>query len=147
MWAVVGVYGGEESNRFYERGADGLRSRGSRVVAEGDVLALPPDAIHAAGSVGSRWLGGLHVYGGDLFSIERSAWDPAGVERPYEEVASQRRRMVQCIAEVASATGRPLTVDERRDAMLALWAASDRAKRHLDEHEAARVIREALDLS
>jgi predicted metal-dependent enzyme (double-stranded beta helix superfamily) len=147
LWAVVGVYRGEEQNRFYERGPTGLRPTGERVVARGDVLSLAPDVIHSAASIGSDWLGGLHVYGGDLFAVERSAWDPAGQEHPYEAVASQRRRMVQCIDRVAGAAERRLTPDDRRTAMLALWSASDRAGHHLNDVEASRVIRDALGVT
>ena len=43
MWAVVGVYAGEELNRLYERGPEGLRERDTRTVPEGDVFFLDAD--------------------------------------------------------------------------------------------------------
>ena len=147
MWAVVGVYGGREENRFYERHDGGLRRTSGRILDVGEVLCLPPEAIHDASSAGDRWLGGLHVYGGDLFGSERSAWDPGCIERPYESVASQRRQMLLCLGVVAEEAGRTLTVSERRTAMLALWAAADGAGRHLDEDEAKAAIRSALALA
>ena len=47
MWAVVGVYDGEERNRLYERVAAGLTERGCQDVARGEVFVLDTTAIHS----------------------------------------------------------------------------------------------------
>src|SRR5688572_27597937 len=47
MWAVVGVYGGQEDNQFYLRAARGLDERGGRSVRQGEVVALGSETIHA----------------------------------------------------------------------------------------------------
>jgi len=74
MWAVVGVYAGEELNRIYERAPDGLTDRGTRTVPERDVFVLDADAIHSVENPDRNWTAGIHVYGGDIVNIERSAW-------------------------------------------------------------------------
>jgi predicted metal-dependent enzyme (double-stranded beta helix superfamily) len=86
-WAVIGVYNGQEDNTFY-RLVDGSRrieQIARRDLRQGDVLTLGIEAIHRiANSAGSK-LVALHVYGGNIFEIERSAWDPAtGDERPFK---------------------------------------------------------------
>jgi predicted metal-dependent enzyme (double-stranded beta helix superfamily) len=47
MWAVIGMYGGQEDNAFYRRAAHGLEPAGGREVPAGDVLVLGDDVIHS----------------------------------------------------------------------------------------------------
>src|SRR5664279_1893066 len=47
MWAVIGMYGGQEDNAFYRRAAQGLEPAGGRDVVTGDVLVLGDDVIHS----------------------------------------------------------------------------------------------------
>lgn len=88
MWAAIGIYTGQEDNAFYRRsGPDrrGLDESGGRQIAEGDVLVLGDDAIHAVSNPLGRLTGAIHVYGGDFVNEPRSQWGPGPMEeRPYD---------------------------------------------------------------
>jgi predicted metal-dependent enzyme (double-stranded beta helix superfamily) len=96
-WAVVGVYDGQEDNTFF-RLRDGRRSIepfGRRILKPGQVVTLGNDAIHQIANPLTTKLIALHVYGKNIFEIERSAWDPAtGDEHPFR-LALDRRGMVR----------------------------------------------------
>src|SRR5262245_51560483 len=47
MWAIIGVYTGQEDNAFYRRAPGGLERAGGRSLAVGDTAVLGRDAIHA----------------------------------------------------------------------------------------------------
>lgn len=85
MWAVIGIYEGQEDNVFYRRTGAGLEEVGRREIRAGDAILLAPGTIHAiANPLGSRTLG-LHVYGGDLLAAKRNMWHPAsGQELAYD---------------------------------------------------------------
>ena len=85
MWAVIGIYQGQEDNTFYRRSAEGLKEINRREIRAGDAILLGPEVIHAiANPLGSSTLG-LHVYGGDIFAARRSMWHPrTGEELPYD---------------------------------------------------------------
>lgn len=145
MWAVVGVFDGEETNRFYSAGADGrLVPSGSRVVGVGDVLSLDEAAVHDAASTGPTGLCALHVYGGDLFGVDRRAWNPAGIPGPYEEVVAGRRLMLQALGAYERNMNTPLTSEQRRRAMAALWDAAAGAGRYLDPDESLAAVKIAI---
>jgi predicted metal-dependent enzyme (double-stranded beta helix superfamily) len=86
MWAVIGIYEGEEANTFYRRTADGLLAEANhRTVAAGEAMLLGEDVVHAIENPLATSTLGLHVYGGDLIAAERSMWDPTtGREHPYD---------------------------------------------------------------
>ncbi len=85
MFAVVGMYGGQEDNAFFRRTAGGLEAAGGRELPAGDVLVMGDDAIHAVANTRTEYAVALHVYGGDFFAGERSEWDPETfVERPRD---------------------------------------------------------------
>ncbi len=48
MWAVIGVYEGQENNYFYRRGGEGLEPAGSRQLKPSDILVLGQDVIQRA---------------------------------------------------------------------------------------------------
>jgi predicted metal-dependent enzyme (double-stranded beta helix superfamily) len=75
MWAVIGLYGGQEDNAFYRRTPGGLEPAGGREVPAREVLALGDDAIHSVANTRREFAVALHVYGGDFFSAARSEWD------------------------------------------------------------------------
>jgi predicted metal-dependent enzyme (double-stranded beta helix superfamily) len=75
MWAVIGMYGGQEDNTFYRRVPGGLESAGGRELPAGDVLVLGDDAVHSVANARREFAVALHVYGGDFFAVERSEWD------------------------------------------------------------------------
>ena len=85
MFAVVGMYGGQEDNAFFRRASGGLEPSGGREVVAGEVLVLGDDAIHAVHNSRSEFAVALHVYGGDFFGVDRSEWDPTTYEeRPRD---------------------------------------------------------------
>ncbi len=75
MWAVVGVYQGQEHNELFARtpGA-GLETVDRFTVAAGEVRILGPQTIHSVQAGKESYLGAIHVYGGDLFGTRRSTW-------------------------------------------------------------------------
>jgi predicted metal-dependent enzyme (double-stranded beta helix superfamily) len=85
MWAVIGMYGGQEDNAFFRRGPTGLEAAGGRELPAGDVLVLGDDAIHSVANSRREYAVALHVYGGDFFTGQRSEWDPDTLEeRPRD---------------------------------------------------------------
>jgi predicted metal-dependent enzyme (double-stranded beta helix superfamily) len=91
MWAVVGIYGGQEDNVFYRRSTGGLQSAGGRELRTGDVLVMGDDAIHAVANPRREFAVALHAYGGDFFEGNRSEWDPMTfAERPRDLDGTRR---------------------------------------------------------
>ncbi len=91
MWAVIGMYGGQEDNAFYRRGPVGLEPAGGRELPAGHVLVLGDDAIHSVANSRRELAVALHVYGGDFFRVERSEWDAETFEeRPRDLEATGR---------------------------------------------------------
>ena len=85
MWAVIGIYGGEERNLFYRREAEGLARQGERKLRTRDVAALGVNAIHSVTNPLDKITAAIHVYGGDFFHTPRSQWDEETFEeRPYD---------------------------------------------------------------
>lgn len=86
MWAVIGVYDGEEQNIFYKEGTDGLEQIGGRLLRAGDVAVLDEHTIHAISNPLDRKPYAIHVYGGDIVTREgRSMWNPqTQVCEPYD---------------------------------------------------------------
>jgi predicted metal-dependent enzyme (double-stranded beta helix superfamily) len=84
MWAVIGIYEGEEANTFYRRAGEGLEEANQRTVRAGEAMLLGEDVVHAIRNPGAGPTRGLHVYGGDLLGASRSMWDLAGREHPYD---------------------------------------------------------------
>jgi predicted metal-dependent enzyme (double-stranded beta helix superfamily) len=87
IWAVIGIYEGQEDNAFYRRDGDQptLVESGGKELATGDVLMLGDDTIHAVTNPLDRLTGAIHVYGGDFVNQPRSQWGPGPqVERPHD---------------------------------------------------------------
>jgi len=76
LWSVVSVCAGQEDNEFFERTAEGLKPVGRRSIVAPGVLANAADVIHAIRNPLDVPLVALHAYGGDLFAVDRSNWDP-----------------------------------------------------------------------
>jgi len=76
LWSVVSVCSGQEDNDFFERDGKGLKQRGQVSVVAPGVLANAADVIHAISNPLDVPLLVLHAYGGDLFGVARSNWDP-----------------------------------------------------------------------
>ena len=69
MAALIGIYTGREDNILWRRGEAGLEAFGARCLFEGDVAALPADAIHSVTNPLQRFTGGIHIYDGDFFAV------------------------------------------------------------------------------
>lgn len=91
MWAVIGLYGGQEDNTFFRRAPSGLEQVGGRELPAGDVLVLGDDVIHSVDNTRREFAVALHVYGGDFFSVERSEWDPETHEERPRDLERTRR--------------------------------------------------------
>ncbi|MFC1681789.1 hypothetical protein ACFL1S_08450 [Pseudomonadota bacterium] len=77
MWAVIGVYNGQEHNKFYRYEDGELIEKGERLLKEGDVAVLGAEAVHAIANPLPTSSSAIHVYGGDLVErSERSMWNP-----------------------------------------------------------------------
>ena len=87
MWALVGIYAGQEDNTFFRRADGGLAESGGRSLHVSDTIAMGDDTIHAIRNPLDRsTLAAVHVYGGDLFGTERSMWTgPDHTEQPYDD--------------------------------------------------------------
>src|ERR671911_628523 len=101
MWAVIGVYGGQEENAFYHRGEGRLTEHGNKTLRTKDTLPLRESVIHAVTNPLEHITAAIHVYGGDFFAVPRSEWDPQTLEeRPFdiehanEVFAEANRRLV-----------------------------------------------------
>jgi predicted metal-dependent enzyme (double-stranded beta helix superfamily) len=95
-WAVIGVYSGQEDNTFYRLidKTRRLEPAGARSLKERDVLMLNADGIHKIANPRVDALMALHVYGLDIFEIERSAWDPVTGNEGHFEVKIGRRSAI-----------------------------------------------------
>jgi predicted metal-dependent enzyme (double-stranded beta helix superfamily) len=91
MWAVIGMYGGQEDNAFYRRTPGGLDTAGGRELPAGDVLVLGDDVIHSVANTRTEFAAALHVYGGDFFDTDRSEWDFATYTERPRDIAGTRR--------------------------------------------------------
>jgi predicted metal-dependent enzyme (double-stranded beta helix superfamily) len=76
MWAVIGVYSGQEDNAFYRRGETKLLEHGNKTLRAKDALPLGESVIHAVTNPLDQITAAIHVYGGDFFAVPRSEWDP-----------------------------------------------------------------------
>jgi len=84
-WAVIGIYEGQEDNIFYTRENGTLEESGRKSLTPGEVVLLEPDTIHAVSNPFSTPSLALHIYGADLFSTQRSMWNPNTMEEsPFE---------------------------------------------------------------
>jgi predicted metal-dependent enzyme (double-stranded beta helix superfamily) len=91
MWAVIGLYGGQEDNTFYRRGAHGVVAAGGKRLERGDTALLGETIIHAVANPLRTFTGAIHVYGGDFFGAPRSEWTTDGlVERPFDPERARR---------------------------------------------------------
>jgi predicted metal-dependent enzyme (double-stranded beta helix superfamily) len=85
MWAVIGVYGGQEENAFFRRGPAKLLEHGNKTLRTKDTLPLGESVIHAVTNPLDKITAAIHVYGGDFFAVPRSEWDPQTLEeRPFD---------------------------------------------------------------
>lgn len=87
MWAVIGVYDGQEHNKFYRYENGELTEKGERLLKEGDVAVLGTEVVHAIANPLPTSSSAIHVYGGDLVErSDRSMWNPRTNEREDYEI-------------------------------------------------------------
>lgn len=81
-FSMVGVYSGQEDNVFYQclPQSRQIAEVGGRSLTQGQVLILGEGAIHGIANPRQEQLMALHVYGANIFGLERSAWDPETFE-------------------------------------------------------------------
>jgi predicted metal-dependent enzyme (double-stranded beta helix superfamily) len=95
MWAIIGIYTGQEDNTFYRRSVDDRRTlveSGRSELRVGDVVTLGNATIHAVVNPRATLTGAVHVYGGDFVNKPRSQWGPGSLqERPYD-IAEARQQ-------------------------------------------------------
>jgi predicted metal-dependent enzyme (double-stranded beta helix superfamily) len=88
MWAVIGVFEGQEDNVFYRLADNGVEEVDRAAICAGDARVLPDDTIHRIANHQSTPLQAIHVYGGDLLGTERLMWDDGtGASRPFDFAA------------------------------------------------------------
>jgi len=76
MWAVIGIYGGQEDNQFYRRLENGrIEPHTGKTIAEKDVIGLGSDVVHSVANPTRQWTAALHVYGADFYSVPRTMWN------------------------------------------------------------------------
>jgi predicted metal-dependent enzyme (double-stranded beta helix superfamily) len=91
MWAVIGVYTGREDNIYWRRSGERIEAAAAQALCVRDAVPLGQDIIHSVTNPIPRLTGAIHVYGGDFFAAERSAWDPESlVEGPYDGESTMR---------------------------------------------------------
>jgi predicted metal-dependent enzyme (double-stranded beta helix superfamily) len=79
-WATILLLSGGEQNTLY-RSENGRLRRASEVALEpGSILPMRAETVHVAESLGSQPAIGLHVYGGDIFTLPRRMWNPETLE-------------------------------------------------------------------
>lgn len=77
MWAVNGIYAGEETNTFFRRDDTRLVESGGRRLEVEQSAVLGRDVIHAVTNPRRHaCTGSIHIYGGDYLHKQRSVWDP-----------------------------------------------------------------------
>ena len=75
MTVHIAVYRGSEVEVLYHRDTDRLRHAKNRVVSEGEVVSLGPDAVHAVTADGGEQSHAIHIYEGPLTQVKRSLFD------------------------------------------------------------------------
>lgn len=102
MWAVIGIYEGQEDNTFYHEEGSGLTKSHAIVLKPRDVLVVSPEDIHAIANPLSTRTRGLHVYGGDLPASERTLWHPKTQQREPYTVEAMARYVAELMQEEVS---------------------------------------------
>ena len=91
MWAVIGLYGGQEDNFFYRREAKGIVKASAKQLHTGDTVLLGAPTVHSVTNPLRQFTGAIHIYGGDFFAVPRSEFDAETLEeRPYDIEKAKR---------------------------------------------------------
>ena len=79
-WASILLLSGGEKNTLYRTENGALRKAGESTLTPGAVLTMRTDTAHVAECLGDTPAIGLHVYGGDIFTLPRRMWHPQTLE-------------------------------------------------------------------
>jgi len=79
-WATILLLSGAEKNTLYRTDNSVLRKASEVSLEPGQILSMRAETAHVAECVGDRPTVGLHVYGGDIFSLPRRMWNPQTLE-------------------------------------------------------------------
>ncbi len=84
MTAIIGVFQGQEDQRFYARSDTGVSLTRQRSLLPGDTIVLGENAIHAISAPADRPARAVHVYFGDIYAVDRSLFHPDTLQaHPY----------------------------------------------------------------
>ena len=90
MWANIGIYTGREDNIFWSKTGNSIEASGVAALFEKDTAMLPKDALHSVTNPLQRFTGGIHIYGGDFFGIDKHQWNPETLEEQHSDGAKIR---------------------------------------------------------
>lgn len=79
-WASILLLSGAEKNTLYRVNDGALRKASEMSLEPGQILSMRADTAHVAECIGSQPTIGLHVYGGDIFTLPRRMWHPQTLE-------------------------------------------------------------------
>ena len=105
MWAVIGIYGGQEDNTFWSRSDEGLKRQRMKSLVRGDAVCLGESVIHSVSNPLGEFTAALHVYGGNFFDTPRSGWDPQTLEEHPYRVEHTMRTFEESNARLLAARG------------------------------------------
>jgi len=105
MWAVIGIYGGQEDNTFWSRTDGGLVRQRMKTLQAGDAAPLGENVVHSVRNPLARLTAALHVYGGNFFDTPRSEWDAATLEEKPYSVEHTMAAFEACNARLREAGG------------------------------------------
>ena len=95
MWAVIGIYSGQEDNIFWRKIKDDKDGRieeaNRKTLGPTEVTVLGKNIIHSVTNSTNKFTGAIHVYGGNFFETHRSEWSFNSLEeRPYDVEKNMR---------------------------------------------------------
>ncbi|WP_039019911.1 hypothetical protein [Halocynthiibacter namhaensis] len=73
--AHIAVFEGAQCNFLLKTGGDQLEIAKAKRVSAGEVLSLGPDGVHAVIAADDAIARGIHIYQGELSTIQRSLFD------------------------------------------------------------------------
>jgi len=88
LWALIGLYGGQEDNTFYRRDGNRVLAAGGRQLVVRDTALLGTEIIHSVTNPLREFTAAIHIYGGDFIRTPRSDWE-TGRERPFDMVRAK----------------------------------------------------------
>lgn len=105
-WATILLLSGGEKNTLYRRENGALRRASEVTLEPGSLLPMRAETVHVAECLGDRPAIGLHVYGGDIFTLPRRMWNPETLEEhPLDWTLYERFAATASKAAAAPAAG------------------------------------------